>query len=43
MGDSEKLKIAIGYIQWILDQWDTPLKDIQDEGIETIKIIEGDK
>lgn len=39
MSDKEKLKIAVEYIQWILDQWDTPLRDIQDEGLETIKII----
>lgn len=43
MSDKEKLKIAVGYIQWILDQWDIPLRDVQDEGIKTIKIIGGDK
>lgn len=39
MKDKDKLKTAIDYIQWVLDQIEIDTREAQDKAIKTLKVI----
>ena len=41
MTEKEQLKIAMDFIQYILDQWEIDTNDAQQKAIETIKKMKG--